>query len=439
MHKEEFLSKLEKKLKILNESEKKDIINEHRTIIDEKIKNGQSEEAAIADFGDVNELAKEILRAYKVDPDYNKSSESFEKTKESFDEGVKNAAEWLSEKSQDFFDSVGDEESDITLGKIFEIMIKVFVVIILLYIFRIPFSILASLGAGVFAVTIFPFSLFQYLWIVVVEVLYITTIIITFFLMFKNDIFTEKKTTSNMKKESSKQKTAPKKTTSKKGKKAPSKETPPSDVGLIIFKIFVVLVFIIPLIIFASSLTFSLAVLIFFLFQGVVLTGLILMNLALLGFVFLIIHVLLSLFNNTKPSVWSLIPISIFFILGIIFTVDWAFNLSIVSEEKDELTKETLVITQEELAESTYWRNYEIRIDPEVEEGMVVVDIYYNKKYENLVVIDDQGGVVVHLGNLREAREFSRVFVAGLKEDEIRIPYYEIKLYAQEETIQELD
>ena len=70
MNKSSFISKLKKNLKILDENEVKDIVDEYSEIIDEKIKNGKTEEEAIKDFGDVNELCKEILKAYKINPKY---------------------------------------------------------------------------------------------------------------------------------------------------------------------------------------------------------------------------------------------------------------------------------------------------------------------------------------------------------------------------------
>ncbi|MBS7021215.1 MAG: DUF1700 domain-containing protein, partial [Firmicutes bacterium] len=70
MTKKKFLSELEKKLNVLNESEIKDIINEYSDIIDEKVKHGKTEKEAIEDFGKIEDLAKEILSAYKINPDY---------------------------------------------------------------------------------------------------------------------------------------------------------------------------------------------------------------------------------------------------------------------------------------------------------------------------------------------------------------------------------
>ena len=77
MTKQEFLKKLEKKLEILSIEEREDTINEYRDIIDEKMKHGKTEEEAVKEAGDVDELAKEIIEAYKINTDYKKNNKSF--------------------------------------------------------------------------------------------------------------------------------------------------------------------------------------------------------------------------------------------------------------------------------------------------------------------------------------------------------------------------
>ena len=66
MTKKEFLSKLEKKLLFISDQERNDILLEYGSYIDDKMANGSSEEQAVAGFGDVDELAKEILEAYHI-------------------------------------------------------------------------------------------------------------------------------------------------------------------------------------------------------------------------------------------------------------------------------------------------------------------------------------------------------------------------------------
>lgn len=439
MTKQEFLAALEKKLQILDEGEKQDIIAEHDAIIEEKKKSGQSEAEAVADFGKVNDLAKEILKAYKIDPDYKKSEENFQNAKEAFDAGVKNVAEWISDKAEDFFASDEEGKRDVTLAKIFEIIIKVLLIIILLHVLRIPFSIISGLGASLFAMTIFPFSLLQYLWFLMVEILFVVLIVVTIILIFDNDFFGSKKTTApaekakpaNSKKQTSKAKEAPT------AKKPPTSE--PNNAGVILFKILIIVFLLLPLLIFGASLLFSLAFLVFLIFNEVVLIGLLLLNIALLGLVFFVVNLLLGIFNNKVPSGWFLLPIALFFMLGIIFTVDWAMDLSIAKEEKGVLTKETLLIPKEDFKASNYWYDYEVKIDPTVADGKVAVNIYYDEKYQDLVRVADDGIVSISLDSWQEFRSFSQNFIPGLKEDKLYIPYYEIEVFAQEATIQYID
>ncbi len=72
MNKEEFLKTLRKKISILKEEEINDIISEYSEFIDEKTKRNQSVEKTIKDLGNVNDLAKEILDAYKINDNYTK-------------------------------------------------------------------------------------------------------------------------------------------------------------------------------------------------------------------------------------------------------------------------------------------------------------------------------------------------------------------------------
>ena len=70
MNQDKFFKELEKRLDILSEEERNDIINEYKDTLHEKIKHGETEEKAIEDFGSMDELVKEILSAYKINPKY---------------------------------------------------------------------------------------------------------------------------------------------------------------------------------------------------------------------------------------------------------------------------------------------------------------------------------------------------------------------------------
>ena len=66
MNKEIFLKELREYLRILEDREQEDILEEYAQHIDMKMQKGLSEEEAIQDFGPIDELAAQILEAYHV-------------------------------------------------------------------------------------------------------------------------------------------------------------------------------------------------------------------------------------------------------------------------------------------------------------------------------------------------------------------------------------
>ena len=81
MTKREFLKELEDRLQMLDEKERKDMIEEYTQHISMCMKSGMKEEEAIEDFGDMDDLIAEILEAYHLDPEYEvKSRERSGKT-----------------------------------------------------------------------------------------------------------------------------------------------------------------------------------------------------------------------------------------------------------------------------------------------------------------------------------------------------------------------
>ncbi len=70
MTKKEFLKELEDRLQMLDEKERKDMIEEYSQHISMRMESGMKEEEAIDDFGDIDDLIAEILEAYHLDPEY---------------------------------------------------------------------------------------------------------------------------------------------------------------------------------------------------------------------------------------------------------------------------------------------------------------------------------------------------------------------------------
>lgn len=67
-NKEWFLTELKSRIAVLDDGEQQDILAEYAQHIDLRVDGGLTEEEAIRDFGDLDQLAAEILEAYHVKP-----------------------------------------------------------------------------------------------------------------------------------------------------------------------------------------------------------------------------------------------------------------------------------------------------------------------------------------------------------------------------------
>lgn len=76
MNKKEFVKYLENRLSVLNKNEREDIIGEYVQHIDNKLKEGLTEKEAVETLGSIEDMVREILSAYNVDPDYGSKEES---------------------------------------------------------------------------------------------------------------------------------------------------------------------------------------------------------------------------------------------------------------------------------------------------------------------------------------------------------------------------
>lgn len=135
MTKDEFLRLLDRKLDVINERERRDIIDEYRTHIEMKMKEGKTEEEAIADFGDIDELVDDILDAYKINTD---------RVNRSFDTKLNRFMDDLFNGFQRFLGSFTSLQMDDVVRLVFEIL----VILILLAVLHIPFRMISSLGSS---------------------------------------------------------------------------------------------------------------------------------------------------------------------------------------------------------------------------------------------------------------------------------------------------
>lgn len=200
MNKKKFLKILEEKLQILSEEERNDILNEYKDTIEEKVRHGSSEEEAVADFGSIEELSREILKAYKINPDYSKSKD---KVKDFVEEGetlIKKGAEKLSEWTQDVVDDFKNNDQNWTLEMVFEVIIKAIILLIGLSLLRIPFYLIEGLGLNIFEMAFPPFdSIFKVVLRCCTGFIYLMVCIIIAIIVFKPYFVTSKKSSKKKK------------------------------------------------------------------------------------------------------------------------------------------------------------------------------------------------------------------------------------------------
>ncbi len=168
MKKEEFLNKLRKRLDILEEKEVEDLLSEYEGYIEKKIEAGASEEEAVNSFGDIDELADELLKAYKVKVPKN-------------DDPIGNFAN----KVVKIIDRLIQDFSKKSPKEIAQFVIEIFLILLLIGLCHIPVSMLVDLGSNVFNILSSPLNrIFYTVWSFVLEFAYCILAIVVFVRIF---------------------------------------------------------------------------------------------------------------------------------------------------------------------------------------------------------------------------------------------------------------
>lgn len=172
MKKQEFLNKLRKKIDVLEDKEIEDIISEYEGYIEEKVSRGLSEEEAIKELGDLNEIANDLLAAYKV------------KQKDS------NYLKKFINKVSLGFDYILNELSNKSGKDILKFIIEIGLIILLIFIFKIPFLLVKDLGWHIFSSLSSPISdIFYGIWSFIIELSYFILAIVLFIKIIEKRYF----------------------------------------------------------------------------------------------------------------------------------------------------------------------------------------------------------------------------------------------------------
>lgn len=173
MNKKEFLAALQARLGILHEDEIKDILEEYGGYIDTKIAEGKTEEEAVQDFGNLDDLVDEILDAYKINKSYTK--QSTKKTQSGVDEFINTLSDIINqvvEYATTFFTNLIEENS---AQKLVRILVLILIAIIMMAVMRIPFYIFQALGSAFLHMLLpYPYDRFLvYVWEILLNIFYL--------------------------------------------------------------------------------------------------------------------------------------------------------------------------------------------------------------------------------------------------------------------------
>lgn len=446
MNKKEFLDKLEKKLSILDESERKDILDEYKDTISEKVKHGQSEEEAVADFGDVDELVKEILSAYKIDPDFEgKDENTFNKLLSDGEDLIKKGADKLAKTSKGLASDFKRTNKEINLSLVFEIVIKIIITIFLIGILRLPFMLIYEVGKGMLDSIFAPFEMiFSFLFGVLLLIVYLSLCVLVIVSLFKGYFKHDDTALEDAHKEEEENKNSEVK------EKSPVKKgrSTLGEAIILIIKIWVVIFIMVPAVFVDLCILFGLCLAIIYLIKGINLFGL---GILLLGclimctwFIKLIYGIL---FKAKKVNVIPLIISIILMMVGGLLFADMIINIDYYDKVPSNIKKESKSY-EYKIDERTVISNlngYTEEIVKDMKDGEIKVEVDYYKEATKIKIDDYDAGdyrriaFVNNYTGINPTKFMYNNFIDNLKDNKIYnyndVYAFNIKVYGNEKTL----
>lgn len=400
MTKKKFLSELEKKLSVLDDSEIQDIINEYRDIIDEKVKHGKTEKEAIEDFGSLDDLVKEILSAYKINPNYKEvHKDEFEasakKLGEDFDTFIKKGAEKASKVTKKVMDQVRENEQEFTIEFIFELLFKAIAALLLCVVATIPMTIIKELVESLLRMFVSPLSnILIFLFEFVLGILFLILCGFIFVAMFKQYVTPNKK--KEEKKEIEKKENMKEKETKKNEKVVKRSEHDALGTLIItIMKVAVIFFILLPIWMMEFGIGICLVFLLAAMIKGIFFVGPLFLcagGICLLSEISSIIYRMI--FTEKKPHFYGILIGLVFLVIGTFLTIDLVMNFDYIKEAPSGYDKknytETLEIDANTVVDYDYHMKYQTKIDNTMADHQIKVEVlYYEDIYQVPMVIKE--------------------------------------------------
>lgn len=440
MNKQQFLDKLKERLAILSETEVMDILDEYSDTIDQKIQEGMTEEDAVKDFGDINQLADEILEAYKINT--NKSQAKSQDTAEQIGDILQQIVNYL----EKFFTTLF---KDLSVEKATRSLVLIGVAIVLIFFLQIPFAICRWLVSGLLR-TLLPFgSIGQFLAVIVQIILSLAFLVLAILIVisfirvgvngeeitvdnlfkkplkdgFKFDEYSkyEKKTetssTTNFEEDiEAKIKAKYEKKFEKKYRSEPevNYDKKPGGFGnfiisaIVWFLRFMAVIILLPLWMTIVALAITIGLLAYLWFNGVPLLGLVLITVGLLGLFNTVANVFAKLVFNKRQSLasvaWLLILSSILIGVGMPITFNDLADLN-------PIYVTTLESVQYQVAEEKFEETIPYTEDTFYDFGMYNVTFVYDEKLTDTIVVEGYGATFVSTHVIHNGTNTYRVYV----------------------------
>lgn len=457
MTKKEFIKVLEDKLSILNTLERQDIIDEYKDIISEKVKHGKTEEEAIADFGDIDELIEGILSAYKINPEYYQNEDDagkeFLKNGETL---IKRFSHKLANFSRNVFDNFRNNADGITVELIFEILIKIVIFLFIMAIVKLPFYLIHELGENILEFNLAPIdSILGFIWKTIVGIIYFVVCILIGIAMFSkyfvkggdNKMKEEKKEDKVVKvnKVVEKEARIEKKTKVKSDEKG---ESPIINTLILIVKIFLLVTFLLPMLGVVMGGIFGFSTTIYLLIKGFDVWGICLLACGGTIIVANILYILWQLlFGHKKLHFYPSVIGLVITIVGLFMTFDMVSKYEFYDCAPEGLYEESVKRFEEQIYGPTVIEDYsndlEIVVDNTLEDNKTIIEVYY---YKDLIDIslrkdtfnDDHNeyAIVYHSTNFN--RKILDNILSDFKDYKIynynKLTDYRTKVYVNEKT-----
>ncbi|MGE5456503.1 MAG: DUF1700 domain-containing protein [Ignavibacteriales bacterium] len=457
MNKKEFIKELTKKLQVLEENEIKDIIDEYSGIIDEKVKHGKKEEEAVKDFGDISELAEEILSAYKINPNY--KNDSVKNIVNDCEVLIKKGASKLTDFSKKVAEDLQKDDSKFNIETMFEIIIKVFILLLIFALIRIPFDVIFHLGSGLLGIAFYPLDVVLIaVWQVIIIIANLLCCVLIFIAMFKRYFYSSEKSEKVVRRHTTTKTTVKKKIKNETGKEEYKEEKNSNYEGSItrvvmaILKVFVVICFIIPLVFTNIGIYIALSVVIFAVIKGIEIIGLAIL---LAGLAVIVSHILSiiydSVFNHRKIYSFPFIIGTVLMVIGGLVFFEEALNFNYNNSAPETKFAKKTVTYEERINKDTdinvNFGSKSYIEDNDLEDNQIVIEVTYFKDLIDAekVSYNDGRKIVIDIDHknynyhFKMNREMYKLVISNLKDNEIynysKLFQTNVKIYANSKTM----